>query len=74
MLSPLRGLSEVGRVSVIFLVVSLHLFKGFFIEFHLYTVSVRQTRFRRKSLKITKQFRDLWAFSPEFHGPAFANW
>jgi hypothetical protein len=54
--------SEVARVSVVFLVLSLHLFKGFSTNLTLYTLSVSQTRFRRKSLKFAKQFRDLWAF------------
>jgi hypothetical protein len=57
-----RGVSEVARVSVVFLVLSLHLFKGFSTNLTLYTLSVSQTRFRRKSLKFAKQFRDLWAF------------
>ncbi len=36
----LRELSEVARVSVIFLVISLHLFKGFCSNLTLYTVYV----------------------------------
>jgi hypothetical protein len=61
-LRPLPRVSEVARVSVVFLVLSLHLFKGFSTNLTLYTLSVSQTRFRRKSLKFAKQFRDLWAF------------
>jgi hypothetical protein len=35
-----RGVSEVARVSVVFLVLSLHLFKGFSTNLTLYTLSV----------------------------------
>jgi hypothetical protein len=49
-------------VSIVLLVFSLYLFKGFCWNLTLYTVSVPQTPFRRKSPTFTKQFRDLWAF------------
>src|SRR5688500_16513173 len=74
MLSPALRASKLSTFSSVFLEVPLRFIKAISTVSRLYTVSVRQTRFRRKSPIIAKQFRDLWAFSPVFHGPPFAEW